>query len=79
MELDEAAAVAPLLDVDLLRLDEALNALAAMDPRQAKVVELRFFGGLTEEETAEALQVSFRHRAARLEEGKALALESDDS
>jgi RNA polymerase sigma factor (TIGR02999 family) len=58
VELDEAAAIAPLLDVDLLRLDEALNALAAVDPRQAKVVELRFFGGLTEEETAEALQVS---------------------
>jgi RNA polymerase sigma factor (TIGR02999 family) len=56
--LDEAAAISPLPDGDLLRLDEALNALAAVDPRQAKVVELRFFGGLTEEETAEALQVS---------------------
>jgi RNA polymerase sigma factor (TIGR02999 family) len=58
VELDEAAAIAPLPDEDLIRLDEALNALAAVDPRQAKVVELRFFGGLTEEETAEALQVS---------------------
>ncbi len=56
--LDEAAVISPPPDEDLLRLDEALNALAAVDPRQAKVVELRFFGGLTEEETAEALGVS---------------------
>jgi len=55
---DEAAVISPPPGEDLLRLDEALNALAAVDPRQAKVVELRFFGGLTEEETAEALQVS---------------------
>jgi RNA polymerase sigma factor (TIGR02999 family) len=58
MALDEAATISPPPDGDLLRLDEALTALAAVAPRQAKVVELRFFGGLTEEETAEALQVS---------------------
>ncbi len=43
---------------DLIALDDALNALAAVDPRQARVVELRFFGGLSEEETAEVLGVS---------------------
>ena len=43
---------------DVAALDDALNALAEFDPRKAKVVELRFFGGLTTEETAEALNVS---------------------
>ena len=43
---------------DLIALDDALHALAAIDPREANVVELRFFGGLTVEETAEALGVS---------------------
>jgi RNA polymerase sigma factor (TIGR02999 family) len=47
-------------DPDLAALDEALVALAAEDPRKASVVELRFFGGLSVEETAEALQVSLR-------------------
>jgi RNA polymerase sigma factor (sigma-70 family) len=42
----------------LVALDDALKALTALDPRQSKVVELRFFGGLTVEETAEALHVS---------------------
>ena len=39
-------------------LDDALSALAAMDPRKSQVVELRFFGGLSVEETAEVLKVS---------------------
>ena len=43
---------------DLLALDEALDALAALSPRQSKVIELRFFGGLTNEETGEVLKVS---------------------
>lgn len=43
---------------ELLALDEALDALAALDARQARVVECRFFGGLSVEETAEALDVS---------------------
>ncbi len=47
-------------EVDLSALDDALEALAQIDPREAKVVELRFFGGLTEKETAEALGVSDR-------------------
>lgn len=57
--LDEAerlAAPAPL--EDWLALDSALDRLAALDDRQARVVELRFFGGLTIEETAEVLQIS---------------------
>lgn len=45
-------------EVDLVALDAALDALAALDPRQARVVELRYFGGLTIEETAAALGVS---------------------
>jgi RNA polymerase sigma-70 factor (ECF subfamily) len=54
---DEAAiGVAP--DADVIRLDDALNALAALDDRKSRVVELRFFGGLTADETAVALQVS---------------------
>ena len=44
--------------VDLLDLDEALKALAALDPKQAEVVELRFFAGLTVEETAEVMGIS---------------------
>lgn len=45
-------------DVELLDLDRALSALAALDARQARVVELRYFGGLTIEEAAEVLEVS---------------------
>ena len=45
-------------DSDLLALDDALTALAAVDPRKAQVIELRFFGGLSVEETAAALNVS---------------------
>ena len=58
--LDEAVALSPQKDEDVLALDEALLRLAKLDPRQAKVVELRFFGGLSVEEVAEALQVSKR-------------------
>jgi RNA polymerase sigma-70 factor (ECF subfamily) len=56
--LDETVAVSGGADLDVLALDEALVALAALDARQARVVELRFFGGLTIEEAAEALDVS---------------------
>jgi RNA polymerase sigma factor (sigma-70 family) len=42
----------------LIALDEALHALAAIDPRRARVIELRFFGGLSVEDTAAALKVS---------------------
>jgi RNA polymerase sigma factor (TIGR02999 family) len=46
------------MDVGVIALDRALDALAAIDPDQARVVELRFFGGLTVEETAEVMGVS---------------------
>ena len=45
-------------DVDVEALDEALNALAKIDQRKRRVVELRFFGGLSVEETADALEIS---------------------
>ncbi|MBN1567199.1 MAG: sigma-70 family RNA polymerase sigma factor [Acidobacteria bacterium] len=45
-------------DPDLIKLNDALNALANFDPRKAKIVELRFFGGLSVKETAEVLEVS---------------------
>jgi RNA polymerase sigma factor (sigma-70 family) len=47
-------------DHDLLALDDALKSLAEFDERRSRIVELRFFGGLSVEETAEALQVSPR-------------------
>jgi RNA polymerase sigma factor (TIGR02999 family) len=56
--LDEALAVSREPSAELVALDDALTALAALDPRQAQVVELRFFGGLSIEETAEVLHVS---------------------
>ena len=58
MPFEEGRAVAPVQDQDLVALDEALHALAEVDGRQARVVELRYFGGLTAAETAEALGVS---------------------
>lgn len=58
--LDEDVALSPQKDEDVLALDEALEKLATLDPRQAKVVELRFFGGMSVEEVAEALNVSKR-------------------
>jgi RNA polymerase sigma factor (TIGR02999 family) len=56
--LDEATAAAQEADVNLLALDDALTRLAALDARQAKVVELRYFTGLGIEETAEVLGIS---------------------
>jgi RNA polymerase sigma factor (sigma-70 family) len=44
--------------LDLLALDRALHRLAELDPRQSRIVELRFFGGLTEEEIAEVVGIS---------------------
>jgi RNA polymerase sigma factor (TIGR02999 family) len=55
---DEVAIGGVSPDADVIRLDDALQALAALDDRKSRVVELRFFGGLTAEETAAALQVS---------------------
>lgn len=56
--LDEIAAVPLGRDRELVAIDDALNALAKMDPRKARVIELRFFGGLSVEETAEVLKIS---------------------
>jgi RNA polymerase sigma factor (TIGR02999 family) len=58
VSLDEATQAAVERGADLVALDDALNALAAFDQRKSRVVEMRFFGGLTVEETAEALGVS---------------------
>jgi RNA polymerase sigma factor (TIGR02999 family) len=56
--LDENVAVVQQRGVDLIALDSALDKLAQLDPRQSRIVELRFFGGLTEEEIADVLGVS---------------------
>ena len=58
VSLDDAASVAGEAPTDLVALDDALNALAQLDPRKARVVEMRFFGGLSVEETAVVLSVS---------------------
>jgi RNA polymerase sigma factor (TIGR02999 family) len=56
--LDESVAEAPEQSLDVLALDNALNQLDALAPRQARVVELRYFAGLEVEQTAQALGVS---------------------
>jgi RNA polymerase sigma factor (TIGR02999 family) len=58
--LDEALTVCPGPGAELVALDDALSALAKLDKRQSQVVELRFFGGLTEGEIGEVLKVSTR-------------------
>jgi RNA polymerase sigma factor (TIGR02999 family) len=60
VSLDEAAAVSVERAAEFIALDEALSRLAIIDQRRSRMVELRFFGGLSEEETAEALKVSPR-------------------
>jgi RNA polymerase sigma factor (TIGR02999 family) len=56
--LENAPDISQRADPDVVALDDALSTLAAIDPRKSRVVELRFFGGLTAEETAEVLKVS---------------------
>lgn len=58
LELDNAVSFSAQREIDLIVLDEALETLAEFDAMQVKIVELRFFGGLTIEETAHALNVS---------------------
>jgi RNA polymerase sigma-70 factor (ECF subfamily) len=58
VSLEEAAIVGGDEDVDLVALDDAMNALAHVDPRKVQVVEMRFFGGLSVEETASVLKIS---------------------
>ena len=74
VSLAEAEGIAHEKGLDLVALDDALNELATFDERQSKIVELRFFGGLSLEETAEALKTSTRRRAARMEYGAGVAL-----
>ena len=58
LSLDEAIAAPEEKDLDLVALDDALVALATVDQQQSRIVELRYFGGLTIEQTAEVLQIS---------------------
>jgi RNA polymerase sigma factor (TIGR02999 family) len=58
LTLDVADQDSPQIDIDIVALDDALKTLSAMDPQQGKVVELKFFGGLSIEDTAEVLGVS---------------------
>jgi RNA polymerase sigma factor (TIGR02999 family) len=58
LDLDAAFRVSSSRARELIALDDALNTLAQMDPRKAQIVELRFFGGLSVEETAEVVKVS---------------------
>jgi RNA polymerase sigma-70 factor (ECF subfamily) len=58
VSLDDAALVGDDVGTDLVALDDAMEALGRIDPRKVKVVEMRFFGGLTVEETAAVLNVS---------------------
>lgn len=69
--LDESVISSEEKDPDLLTLNEALNSLAVIDPQQSRVVELRVFGGLTVEETAEALGISSRTVKREWSMGKA--------
>jgi RNA polymerase sigma factor (TIGR02999 family) len=81
--LDEGVAAAAGMDVDVLDLDEALTELAALDAREARIVELRFFGGLSMEEVAAAVGVSLataerEWRAARAWLGRRLGAGNQD-
>lgn len=58
LTLDEAVATPQERDMDLVALDDSLTVLAQIDPQQSRIIELRFFGGLTIKETAEVLNVS---------------------
>jgi RNA polymerase sigma factor (TIGR02999 family) len=58
ISLDEAVSFSRNRDVDLLELDDALNMLARQDPQQSRIIELRFFGGMTIEETAAVTNIS---------------------
>jgi len=68
LSLDEGIGFSKQSDMDLLALDDALTSLATIDPQKSRIVELRFFGGLTVEETAEVLNVApiTVHRAWRI-------------
>jgi RNA polymerase sigma-70 factor (ECF subfamily) len=58
LQVDEGVALTPGPLLDLLALDDAMQKLASLDPRQSQIVEPRFFGGLSIEETAEVMEIS---------------------
>lgn len=58
LALEDAVSFPQPREIDLVELDDALKTLARLDPAQSRIVELRFFGGLTIEETAEAMRIS---------------------
>lgn len=58
VELEDVAVVSPVQDEKLLVLNDALERFAEVDPRKARIVEMRYFGGMTVEETAEVLELS---------------------
>ena len=58
LSIDDAPGLSKRRPIDLIALDDALNGLARLDPHQSRIVELRFFGGLSIEETAEVLGIS---------------------
>jgi RNA polymerase sigma-70 factor, ECF subfamily len=60
VNVDDVPVLSPKRDAPLLALDEALETLSQLAPRQAKLIELRYFGGLIEEEAAEVLRISPR-------------------
>lgn len=72
MDVDELAIPAPAVSFDVLALHEALDRLSAYDTRKAQLVELHFFGGLNQEEAAEALGVSIRTVERELRSARAL-------
>jgi len=77
--LDETAVLSPTPERSILALDEALTAFSRVAPRQAKVVELRYFGGLTEEEIVGALNISPRTVRRDWDLAKAWLLQELDS
>jgi RNA polymerase sigma factor (TIGR02999 family) len=60
VNVEEAAFLSPQRDSSLVALDEVLEEFSTVAPRQAKIVELRYFGGLSEEEIAEVMKISSR-------------------
>src|SRR5262245_57844518 len=72
VSLANAEGIATATRSDLVALDDALNELATLDERKSRIVDMRFFGGLSLEETGEALKISTRRRAARMESGAAV-------
>ena len=66
-------------NLDLVRLDDALRELARIDEQQSRLVELRFFGGLTVEEAAEVLRISAIYSKTRLERRQSMALKATNA